>query len=153
MVQLNDAAPLDLMRAFLPAMVAQRFGRILNIGSTAGFQPGPYMATYYASKAFLGSFSEALSEELRGSGVTVTLSCPGTTATEFATVAGSDRAPLERLVHARPAAVAREAYEAMLAGRPLVVHGFVNRLGVQALRLAPRAAVRAVVAFANRPRR
>ncbi len=152
MVQLNDAAPLALTRAFLPAMVAQHFGRILNIGSTAGFQPGPYMATYYASKAFLGSFSEALSEELQGSGVTVTLSCPGTTATEFATVAGSDRALVERFVHAQPTGVAREAYEAMLVGRPLVVHGLANRLGVQALRLAPRALVRAVVAFANRSR-
>jgi hypothetical protein len=152
MVQLNDAAPVALTRAFLPAMVAQRFGRILNIGSTAGFQPGPYMATYYASKAFLGSFSEALCEELRGSGVTVTLSCPGTTATEFAAVAGSDRAPLERLMHAPAAEVAREAYEAMLAGRPLVIHGLANRLGMQALRLAPRAVVRAVVAFVNRPR-
>jgi short-subunit dehydrogenase len=110
------------------------------------------MATYYASKAFLGSFSEALSQELRGSGVTVTLSCPGTTATEFATVAGSDRAPLERLGHTPAAEVAREAYEAMLAGRPLVVHGLANRLGVQALRLAPRVVVRTVAAFANRPR-
>jgi hypothetical protein len=152
MVEVNVAAPLALTRAFLPAMVSRGHGRILNIGSTAGFQPGPYMATYYASKAFLNSFSEALSYELRATGVTVTLSCPGTTATEFAAVAGSRHSRLERLVHAAPAVVAREAYEAMMIGKPLVVHGRANRAGVQLLRLAPRAAVRAVVAFVNRPR-
>ena len=152
LLQVNNAAPLALTRALLPAMVRHRYGRILNIGSTAGFQPGPYMATYYASKAFLNSFSEALTCELRGTGVTVTLSCPGTTATEFATVAGSRNSHLERFAHAAPAAVAREAYEAMMAGRPLVVHGLANRAGVQLLRLAPRGAVRAVVAFINRPR-
>lgn len=151
-LQVNDAAPLALTGAFLPGMVSRRHGRILNIGSTAGFEPGPYMATYYASKAFLNSFSEALSYELQGTGVTVTLSCPGTTATEFAAVAGSHNSRLERFAHAEPAAVAREAYEAMLAGRPLVVHGRANRVGVQLLRLAPRGAVRAVVAFINRPR-
>lgn len=153
MVQVNDAAPLALTRALLPAMVHRRRGRILNIGSTAGFQPGPYMATYYASKAFLNSFSEALSCEVRATGVSVTLSCPGTTATEFAAVAGSHKSRLKRLAHAEPAAVAREAYEAMMAGRPLVVHGRANRVGVQLLRLAPRSAMRAVVAFINRPRR
>ena len=153
MVQVNDAAPLALTRALLPAMVRRRRGRILNIGSTAGFQPGPYMATYYASKAFLNSFSEALSYELRGTGVTVTLSCPGTTATEFAAVAGSHSSRLERLAHAAPDAVASEAYAALMAGRALVVHGLANRAGVQLLRLAPRGAVRAVVAFVNRPQR
>jgi uncharacterized protein len=153
MVQVNDAAPLALIHALLPAMVRRRHGRILNIGSTAGFQPGPYMATYYASKAFLNSFSEALSYELRASGVTVTLSCPGTTKTEFAFVAGSDNSRLEGFAHAEPAAVAGEAYAAMMAGRSLVVHGLTNRTGVQLLRLAPRAAVRAVVAFVNGPHR
>ena len=152
MVQVNDAAPLALTGALLPAMVRRHHGRILNIGSTAGFQPGPYMATYYASKAFLNSFSEALSGELRGTGVTVTLSCPGTTATEFAAVAGSHDSRLESVAHAEPAAVAREAYEAMIAGRPLIVHGRANRVGVQLLRLAPRSAVRAVIASVNRPR-
>jgi uncharacterized protein len=153
MVEVNDAAPLALTSALLPGMVQRRRGRILNIGSTAGFQPGPYMATYYASKAFLNSFSEALSYEVRGTGVSVTLSCPGTTATEFAAVAGSHKNRLERLAHAEPAAVAREAYQAMMAGQPLVVHGRANRVGVQLLRLAPRRAVRAVVAYVNRPRR
>jgi short-subunit dehydrogenase len=152
MVSLNAAAPLALTRAFLPAMVGRRSGRILMVSSAAGFQPGPYMATYYATKAFLSSFSEALGCELRGTGVTLTLSCPGVTATEFAAVAGSQRGRLGRLVHAAPAAaVAHEAYEAMMAGKPLVVHGRANRAGVQLLRLAPRAAVRAAIAFLNRP--
>jgi short-subunit dehydrogenase len=153
MVSLNAAAPLALTRAFLPAMVRRRRGRILNVSSMAGFEPGPYMATYHATKAFLNSFSEALSQELRGTGVTLTLSCPGTTATEFAAVAGSQHGRLGWLLHAAPAAaVAREAYEAMMAGKPLVVHGLPNRAAVQLLRLAPRAAVRAGGAFVNRPR-
>ncbi|HEY1535893.1 MAG TPA: SDR family NAD(P)-dependent oxidoreductase, partial [Polyangiaceae bacterium] len=75
MVELNVSAVLRLTRAVLPQMLARRSGRILNLGSTAGFQPGPYMATYYATKAFVNSFSEALTYELRGTGVSVTLSC------------------------------------------------------------------------------
>ena len=90
-------------------MIARKSGRILNVGSTAGFQPGPFMAAYYASKAFVNSFTEALAYELRGTGVTATVSCPGATATEFATVAGTDCSRLFRMGAASPQAVAREA--------------------------------------------
>ena len=89
MVQVNVIALMGLTRAFVPGMIARNRGRVLNIGSTAGFQPGPFMATYYASKAFVNSFTEALWFELRGTGVTATVSCPGATATEFSSVAGS----------------------------------------------------------------
>ena len=75
-------------------MVARRSGRILNLGSTAGFQPGPGMAVYYATKAFVNSFTEALGYELHGTGVTATVSCPGATATEFGKVAGNDSSKL-----------------------------------------------------------
>ncbi len=149
MIQVNVVALVTLTRALLPAMIARRSGRVLNVGSTAGFQPGPFMAGYYASKAFVNSFTEALWYELRDTGVTATVSCPGATATEFATVAGTARSRLFRLGAASAASVAREGYQAMMAGRPIVVHGVRNWLGVQLLRVSPRAAVRAVAAALN----
>jgi short-subunit dehydrogenase len=150
MVELNVSAVLRLTRAVLPQMLARRSGRILNLGSTAGFQPGPYMATYYATKAFVNSFSEALTYELRGTGVSVTLSCPGPTETEFGEVSGVNKTRLFKLGAAPAASVAKQAYRAMLRGRAVVVHGLLNWLGVQLLRVSPRAAVRAVVGALNR---
>lgn len=150
MLQVNITTLVELTRLLLPDMLARRQGRILNIGSTAGFQPGPFMATYYATKAFVNCFSEALAWELRGSGVTATLSCPGATDTEFAGHAGNDRSLLFRLGAAESQTVAREAYAAMHAGKRLVVHGVTNRIGVQALRVGPRALVLALAARLNR---
>jgi short-subunit dehydrogenase len=150
MVELNVTAVVRLTRALLPGMVTRRQGHVLNIGSTAGFQPGPFMATYYASKAFVNHFSEALAYELRGSGVTVTLSCPGPTRTEFGDVSGVGRANLFRLSVASAESVARAAYRGMWQGRVLVVHGFMNWLGTELLRVSPRALVRALVAMLNR---
>ncbi len=151
MAELNVTAVVRLTRAFLPAMLARGQGRVLNVGSTAGFQPGPYMATYYASKAFVNHFSEALAYELRGSGVTVTLYCPGPTQTEFGDVSGVGQSKLFRLQVATAESVALAAYRALMAGRVLAVHGFLNRVGVALLRVSPRAWVRAVVASLNRP--
>ncbi len=149
MIRVNVAAPVALTRALLPKMLVRKYGRILNIGSTAGFQPGPFMAVYYASKGFVNLFSEALAYELRGTGVTVTVSCPGATATEFAGIAGNDRSRLFRMGRASSKVVASEGYRAMMAGRPMVVHGFKNKLAVQMLRISPRATVRAVAAALN----
>src|SRR5438105_1619406 len=149
MIQVNIVSLLTLTRALLPEMIARKSGRILNVGSTAGFQPGPFMAGYYASKAFVNSFTEALWYELRGTGVTATVSCPGATATEFAAVAGSERSRLFRMGAASPQQVAKEGYRAMMAGRPMVVHGMKNKLAVQALRVSPRAAVRVIAASLN----
>jgi short-subunit dehydrogenase len=151
MIQVNIVSLVALTRALLPPMLARKSGRILNIGSTAGFQPGPFMAAYYASKAFVNSFTEALSYELRGTGVTATVSCPGATATEFSTVAGNERSRLFRMGAASPAVVAREGYRAMMAGKPIVVHGMKNKFGVQLLRVSPRSAVRAIAASLNPP--
>jgi hypothetical protein len=149
MIGVNITALVSLTRALLPAMVARKRGRILNVGSTAGFPPGPFMAVYYASKAFVNSFTEALWYELRGTGVTATVSCPGATATEFAGVAGNDRSLLFRLGAAPAATVARQGYRAMMKGKPMVVHGLRNKLTVQSLRLSPRALSRAIAASLN----
>ena len=131
-------------------MIARRRGRILNIGSTAGFQPGPFMATYYATKAFVNSFTEALAYELAGTGVTATVSCPGATETEFAGHAGNDSSLLFKLGAADSATSPREAYGAMMAGKRMVVHGLTNKLGVQMQRLSPRAVGVAIAARLNR---
>jgi uncharacterized protein len=151
MVQVNVTALVTLTRAFLPGMIARKRGRILNVGSTAGFVPGPFMAVYYASKAFVISFTEALWYELRNTGVTATVSCPGATATEFAAVAGNERSLLFRLGAAPAATVAREGYRAMRRGRPLVIHGLKNKLTVESLRVSPRGAIRAIAASLNPP--
>jgi short-subunit dehydrogenase len=154
MIQLNITSLVALTHAFLPAMVARRQGRILNVGSTAGFPPGPFMAVYYASKAFVNSFTEALWYELRGTGVTATVSCPGATATEFAGVAGNASSLLFRLGAAPAASVARQGYRAMMKGKPMVVHGLRNKLTVQSLRISPRALARTIAASLNpRPAR
>jgi short-subunit dehydrogenase len=150
MVQVNVSALVALTRAILPSMIERGHGRVLNIGSTAGFQPGPYMSVYYATKAFVNSFTEALAFELRGTGVTATVSCPGATATEFATVAGTEKSRLFSLGAASSAQVAREGYDAMHSGRTLVVHGLKNRFGVHALRVSPRALVTWLAASLNR---
>ncbi|MFL5360731.1 MAG: SDR family NAD(P)-dependent oxidoreductase [Myxococcales bacterium] len=154
MIQLNITSLVTLTRALLPPMIERRSGRILNIGSTAGFPPGPFMAVYYASKAFVNSFTEALWYELRGTGVSATVSCPGATATEFADVAGSSQSLLFRLGAADPKRVAAEGYRAMKKGKPMVIHGLKNKLTVQSLRLSPRALARAITASLNpRPSR
>ena len=150
MIQLNVSTLVGLTRALLPGLLARRRGRILNIGSTAGFQAGPYMAVYYASKGFVNLFTEALAYELRGTGVTATVSCPGAAETEFADRAGSRKSWLFRLGAAPAPRVARQAYRAMLAGRPMIVHGALNRIVVQAIRFSPRALVRAIAATLNR---
>jgi len=149
-IQGNVVTLVELTRLPLPDMVARGRGRILNVGSTAGFQPGPYMAIYFAAKAFVNSFTEGLAYELAGSGVTATVSCPGATATEFAGHAGNAEPWLFKLGAADSMAVAREGYAAMMAGKPMVVHGSTNKLGVQALRMSPRAAPVSLAARLNR---
>lgn len=150
MVQLNCSTLLELSHRFGQDMRARKEGRILNIASTAGFQPGPYMATYYASKAFVVSFSEALAHELKDSGVSVTCHCPGATATQFASTAGNAESRLfQRPGVARAEDVAAHAYEAMLQGEVLSVHGLANWVAMQSVRFSPRAVLRSVVAAVN----
>jgi short-subunit dehydrogenase len=152
MLHVNVVALTHLSRLYLPAMLKAGRGRILNLASTAAFQPGPLMAVYYASKAYVLSLSEALSEELRGTGVTVTALCPGVTRTEFQAVSRTEESGLVRLGMADARDVAEIGFRAMVTGRAVVVPGLVNRLLAFSVRLSPRALVRRIVRELNRPR-
>jgi short-subunit dehydrogenase len=152
MLDLNIRTLVELTHLFLPAMLARRSGRILNIGSTAGFQPGPFMAGYYASKAFVNSFSEALHEELKDTGVSCTVLAPGATATDFARASGSANTRLFKSGNvADSKTVARLGYRSMLAGRAVAVPGLINNSMVQMLRFSPRSLVRKITSLTNRP--
>jgi short-subunit dehydrogenase len=127
MLEVNVEALVELTHLFTRPMVARGHGCVLNVASTAAFQPGPYTAMYYASKAFVFSFSVALKEELRGTGVTVTTLCPGFTRTEFHERARMVRA--SKFFSMMPAdTVARIGYEGMKRGEGIVVAGMMNRL-------------------------
>jgi len=139
MIQVNVAAVVELTKLFLPAMVKRKEGRVMNVASTAAFYPGPLSAIYYATKAFVLSFSEAIAEELRNTGVTVTALCPGPTETGFADRAGSSDSRLFTPAAVATAAdVARFGYAAMLRGTRVAVPGIGNKVLMHADRLAPR---------------
>ena len=138
MLQVNLVALTHLTKIFLPQIRA-REGKVLNVGSVAGFLPGPFMAVYYASKAYVISFSEALAEELSGTGVTVTCLCPGPVETNFqkrAHTAASNLFKSPLLVDVRE--VARAGYAGMKQGKRLVIPGWKNRIMVESMRAAPR---------------
>jgi short-subunit dehydrogenase len=139
MLQVNVVALTMLTRFLLPGMLERRRGRILNVASTAAFQPGPLMAVYYASKAYVLSLSLALSEETADSGVTVTCLCPGPTRTGFQERAQLNESRLFRVTSVMSSAdVARAGYDAMMAGRALAIPGATNKIGAQAMRFVPR---------------
>ena len=139
MIQVNVTALTHLSKLFLPPMLERKRGRILNVASTAAFQPGPLMAVYYATKAYVLSLSEALANETRGRGVTVTALCPGPTITDFQKQAGVEDTPLFNspfVMNAADAALA--GYQGMMAGRRVVIPGLANAMLVQGTRIAPR---------------
>ena len=138
LIEVNMAAPAHLTKRFLPGMLRRGSGRILNVASTAAFVPGPFMAMYYASKAFLVSFSHAVANEVKGTGVTVTVLCPGPTRTEFEQAAGVEGSRLFQGDVMSAQAVAREGYDAMMAGKPEVIAGRRNRWMIRGTRLVPR---------------
>lgn len=154
MIELNVTALTHLTRLFLPGMVERGFGRVLNVASVASFQPGPLMAVYYATKAFVLSLSEALSEELTGSGVTVTALCPGPTVSGFHQEAGLNQVPFYQQVRMPTSdAVAEYGYRALIRGRRVAVYGLVFRVSLILIRLAPRRLVAAAVRRIQEKRR
>ncbi len=144
MIQVNITALTQLTRLFLPGMLEHKHGRIMNVASTAGFQPGPLMAVYYATKAYVISFSEAIANELKGTGVTVTCLAPGATETEFAARADMEKSRLFKMGKMKSIDVARTGYKAMISGKTLAIPGVQNWVMAEAVRFGPRKLVTAV---------
>jgi short-subunit dehydrogenase len=138
MIHTNITALVELTQLFAPPMIAQKKGKILNVASTAAFQPGPKMSVYYATKAFVFSFSNAIANELDGTGVTVTTLCPGPTRSEFHQRAGTTRS--EKTIGKwmmTSEEVARAGYEGAMKEKRIVVPGLVNKVGVTLAKIAP----------------
>ena len=138
LLQVNIISLTHLTRLFLPGMIARRAGKIMNVASMAAFLPGPFMATYYASKAYVLHFSEALSSELRGSGVTVTALCPGPVNTEFQKRAGVEKSRLFSSGAMDAGTVAAAGYRGIMRGRRIVIPGASNMLAAKSVRFFPR---------------
>jgi hypothetical protein len=146
MINLNMTALTALTKLFVGDMVKRKSGKILNVASTASFQPGPLMAVYYATKAYVLSFSEAISNELIGTGVTVTALCPGPTESGFQAAADMNDSKLvkgKKLPTSQE--VAEYAYKALMSGKVVAVHGLMNKIMAQSVRYSPRAVVRSLV--------
>lgn len=153
MIQLNITALTELTKGILPEMLAARHGRILNVASTAAFQPGPFMAVYYATKAYVLSFSEAIFEETRGTGVTVTTLCPGPTTTGFQEAAKLETSRLMNTAFATAESVARAGYLGCMRGKRLIVPGVINKIQTTLVsRFLPRGLVLRLVRFVQRRR-
>jgi short-subunit dehydrogenase len=152
MIQVNVTALTALTRMFLPSMLQRNRGGVLNVASTAAFQPGPLMAVYYATKAYAQSFTEAVADEVQGTAVKVTCLCPGPTVTGFADAAAMSQSNLFQGKTMTSGEVAQAGYEGWKRGDILVVPGRSNRMGMLMVRLAPRAVVRRIVRRLNGPR-
>lgn len=144
-LQVNIVALTHLTKLFLPDMLKAKNGKVLNVASTAAFAPGPFMAVYYASKAYVLSFSQALNSELENTGVHVTALCPGPTDTGFVKRGGIENSKLFHGKNLTASSVANAAYDGLMKNKLIVVPGFRDKLMIQALRLAPRDFVLKVV--------
>lgn len=152
MIHVNILALMQMTRLFLPQMLQRGCGRVLNLASLAAFFPGPYMSAYYASKAFVLSFSQALSAELAGSGVTVTAVCPGPVKTGFEAASGPGTAKLfATLKNATAIEVALLAWHAVMRGKPVAIYGGLNKAFVFGARLVPRSVVRKLMLLIQGP--
>jgi len=150
-IDLNVSALVSLTRLFLPPMVARGAGTVINVASTAAFQPVPYMATYGATKAFVLSFSQALTTELSGTGVNVMALCPGPTHTEFQKVARTQRARVPAFAYMDPDTVVAQALAAARRGRSLYINGILNTAMAEAVRFTPRPLVSWIAGSMFRP--
>lgn len=148
-VKVNVMALTELTGLFLPEMIRKKGGGILNVGSVAGFVPGPNLAIYYATKAFVQSFSEALAEELHGTGVSVTVLCPGPTESNFSAVARGDKVRVAQSTKMSAETVARFGHFAFRNKKTVAVPGFRNRCLVFLTRFLPRHTVRRTVKSYN----
>jgi uncharacterized protein len=151
MMQLNMVSLTALTKLFLPEMLERRGGGILNVASTAAFQPGPLMAVYYASKAYVLSFSEALANELEGTGVSVSVLCPGPTWSGFQKSAGMDASRLFRGGVMKASDVAETAYRDFMKGKTTIIPGFRNKILAFSVRLGPRKLLPMIVRFMQQP--
>ncbi|MBI5549095.1 MAG: SDR family oxidoreductase [Deltaproteobacteria bacterium] len=146
MIQLNIATLTGLTKRFLPGMLQRKRGRVLNVASTAAFQPGPLMAVYFATKAYVLSFSEAIANELAGTGVTVTVLCPGPTETGFVAAAKMEESNLFKSVKPMGSLeVARRGLQGLIAGKRVVVPGLLNRVMAFFASFVPRRLLTAIV--------
>src|SRR5579875_2013722 len=152
-IDLNVGALVAMTRLFVPAMVERRHGTIINVASTAGFQPLPFMATYSATKAYIINFSLAIAAELRGTGVTILALCPGPTWSEFQQVAKIEDARTPRFMFMDSATVAAQGIDAARRGKSLHVNGVMNLMLAEVARVSPRNLVARVAANFYRPRR
>jgi len=146
MLQVNLVCLTHLTKLFLKEMVKQRRGKILNVSSAAAFQPGPLMAVYFATKAYVLSFSEAIANELEGTGVTVTVLCPGSTVSAFherTGMADSKRVKNQKMMTAKT--VAEIGYHGLMQGKTVVIPGLVNQIMAKSVRFFPRSLVTKVV--------
>ena len=151
-IQLNITALTLLTRLYLGPMLERRSGKIMNVASTAAFQPGPLMAVYYATKAYVLSFSEALADELRKTDIRVTCFCPGATLTEFHKRAQTENARLfKQLAPMDAKTVADDGYRALMSGKTLAISGFKNWLVAESVRFAPRKMVTAISRWVAEP--
>ena len=149
-IQVNITALTELTGLFVPGMIQRRRGGVLNVGSVAGFVPGPNMAVYYATKAFVLSLSEALAEELSGTGLTVTVLCPGPTESNFGKVARGGKERKIKTSKMTAQAVAEYGHNAFRQGKCVAVSGLQNKVAAQLTRIFPRVAVRKITRFYNR---
>ncbi len=147
MIQVNITALTHLTKLFLPEMMKRNFGKIMNVASTAAFQPGPFMATYYATKAYVLSFSEALASELKTTNITVTALCPGPTETEFQKRAKVEQTKLfaKSGMVMQAETVANIGYKGLMKGKTLIIPGMWNKLLVHSVRFFPRKLVIKIV--------
>jgi len=151
MIELNVTVLTHLTRLFLPGMLRRRRGGVLNVASTAAFQPGPHMAVYFATKAYVLSFTEALAVELSGTPVRATCLAPGPTHTGFGAEAGMENSRLFKLGAMDPRTVAAAGHRAFRRGKVIVVPGLRNKLGTLSARFVPRAVVRRFVKWLTTP--
>jgi short-subunit dehydrogenase len=141
MINLNVLTLAHLTRLFLPEMIGRKSGKILNVASTAAFQPGPAMSVYFASKAFVLSFSEALNNEVSDKGITVTALCPGSTESGFHAVAAGDKRQARQRKLPSSRNIADFGYRAMMKGKVVAIHGLKNSIMANSVRFVPRSLV------------